>query len=153
MIGGRRSAGRRWVRPVASGAARASPSGSRTGPPADDGGGGEPWSSPCRRSGEGGHAASGTMACVPMLALGKIVGVIHLESTSLNAFDPESVRVVTRVAENVGLAMANARLMKTMEGQAMSDPLTGLRNTRSFDPTSSRSSKRPAVTSSPRAWS
>jgi diguanylate cyclase (GGDEF)-like protein len=30
--------------------------------------------------------------------------------------------------------MANARLMITMEGQAMTDPLTGLRNTRFFDP-------------------
>jgi diguanylate cyclase (GGDEF)-like protein len=30
--------------------------------------------------------------------------------------------------------MANARLMKTMEGQAMSDSLTGLANARFFDP-------------------
>jgi diguanylate cyclase (GGDEF)-like protein len=69
-----------------------------------------------------------------MMALGKIVGVIHLESAAVAAFDPEAIRLVTRVAENVGLAMANARLMNTMEGQAMTDPLTGLRNTRFFDP-------------------
>lgn len=69
-----------------------------------------------------------------MLALGKIVGVIHLESAATDAFDAEAIGLVTRVAENVGLAMANARLMKTMEGQAMSDSLTGLHNTRFFDP-------------------
>lgn len=79
-------------------------------------------------------AAIGAVACVPMLALGKIVGVIHLESTRADAFDSEALPLVTRVAENVGLAMANARLMRTMEGQAMTDPLTGLRNTRFFDP-------------------
>ena len=79
-------------------------------------------------------AAIGTIACVPMLALGKIVGVIHLASMRTASFDPEALRLVTRVAENVGLAMANARLMSTMEGQAMTDPLTGLRNTRFFDP-------------------
>jgi diguanylate cyclase (GGDEF)-like protein len=79
-------------------------------------------------------AAAGTVACLPMLALGKIVGVIHLESNTGQPFAPDAIRLVARVAENVGLAMANARLMSTMEGQAMTDPLTGLRNTRFFDP-------------------
>jgi diguanylate cyclase (GGDEF)-like protein len=79
-------------------------------------------------------AASGTVACLPMLALGKIVGVIHLESNTGEPFAPDAIRLVARVAESVGLAMANARLMSTMEGQAMTDPLTGLRNIRFFDP-------------------
>jgi diguanylate cyclase (GGDEF)-like protein len=79
-------------------------------------------------------SAVGTVACLPMLALGKIVGVIHLASAAAHAFDAESIGLVTRVAETVGLAMANARLMQTMEGQAMSDSLTGLPNTRFFDP-------------------
>jgi diguanylate cyclase (GGDEF)-like protein len=78
--------------------------------------------------------ASGSVACVPMMALGKIVGVIHLASSATQAFGPEVIGLVTRVAESVGLAMANARLMKSMEGQAMSDSLTGLANARFFDP-------------------
>jgi diguanylate cyclase (GGDEF)-like protein len=69
-----------------------------------------------------------------MLALGKIVGVIHLAANATHAFDSDAIALVTRVAETVGLAMANARLMRTMEGQAMSDALNGLRNTRFFDP-------------------
>jgi diguanylate cyclase (GGDEF)-like protein len=81
------------------------------------------------------HATTGgTLACVPMSALGKLVGVIHLEHSRPRAFDPEMIHLVVRVAETVGLAMANARLMKTMEGQAMTDALTGLRNARFFDP-------------------
>lgn len=79
-------------------------------------------------------AKAGTVACVPMSALGKMVGVIHLERPVARTFSPELMRLVTRVAESVGLAMANARLMKTMEGQAMSDALTGLKNARFFDP-------------------
>lgn len=81
------------------------------------------------------HAADrGTVACVPMSALGKMVGVIHIEHAEPRAYTPEAMQLITRVAESVGLAMANARLMKTMEGQAMTDPLTGLRNARFFDP-------------------
>lgn len=79
-------------------------------------------------------ADAGTVACVPMSALGKLVGVIHLEQSQPGAFTPDMMQLIARVAESVGLAMANARLMQTMEGQAMSDALTGLRNARFFDP-------------------
>jgi GAF domain-containing protein/HAMP domain-containing protein len=75
----------------------------------------------------------GSVACVPMPALGTIMGVIHLEREEPGSFDAETVAVVARVAEQVALAIANARLMHTMEGLAMSDPLTGLRNPRYFD--------------------
>lgn len=79
-------------------------------------------------------AEAGTVACVPMSALGALVGVIHLELPETGALNTEVLRLVTRVAETVGLSIANARLMKTMEGQAMTDSLTGLRNARFFDP-------------------
>jgi diguanylate cyclase (GGDEF)-like protein len=79
-------------------------------------------------------AETGSVACVPMSALGELVGVIHIEIAQAGALDAEMLRLVTRVAETVGLSIANARLMKTMEGQAMSDSLTGLRNARFFDP-------------------
>jgi diguanylate cyclase (GGDEF)-like protein len=80
------------------------------------------------------RAASGSVACVPMTALGQAVGVIHLERADVNAFDPETIRLAARIAEQVALAAANARLMRTMEGLAMTDALTGLRNARFFDP-------------------
>jgi diguanylate cyclase (GGDEF)-like protein len=76
---------------------------------------------------------TGSVVCLPMPALGSIVGVIHLERPEPNSFDSDTVQVAARVAEQVALAIANARLMKTMEGLAMTDPLTGLRNARFFD--------------------
>lgn len=80
------------------------------------------------------RAASGSVACVPMTALGQVLGVIHLERADVDAFDPETIRLAARIAEQVALAVANGRLMKTMEGLAMTDALTGLRNARFFDP-------------------
>ena len=76
----------------------------------------------------------GSALCVPMLALGQAVGVIHLERPEPNAFDDDNQRQAARVAEQIALAIANARLMRTMEGLAMTDPLTGLSNARFFDP-------------------
>ena len=79
------------------------------------------------------RADVGTVACLPMPALGSTVGVIHLERAVPNSFDSRDVSSASRTAEQVALAIANARLMKTMEGLANTDPLTGLRNPRFFD--------------------
>ena len=78
-------------------------------------------------------AESGTVVCLPMPALGSIVGVIHLERSEPRSFEAAAVQRATRTAEQVALAIANARLMKTMEGLANTDPLTGLRNARFFE--------------------
>jgi len=75
----------------------------------------------------------GGLACVPLVAMGQVVGVIHLESRPDAPFDQATVEIATRVAEQVAVAIANARLMKTMESLAMTDALTGLRNARFFD--------------------
>lgn len=77
---------------------------------------------------------TGSLLCVPMLALGKVVGVIHVYSDHPGAFGPPELDVVSRVAEQSALALSNARLIKTMEGLAMTDNLTGLYNGRFFDP-------------------
>jgi diguanylate cyclase (GGDEF)-like protein len=78
-------------------------------------------------------AESGTVVCLPMPALGSIVGVIHLERPEPRSFEAAAVQRATRTAEQVALAIANARLMMTMEGLANTDPLTGLRNARFFE--------------------
>jgi diguanylate cyclase (GGDEF)-like protein len=75
---------------------------------------------------------SGTAACVPMMALGQVVGVIHL-AFDHSANSADVVAVVARVAEQIAIALANTRLMKTLEGLAMTDSLTGLHNARFFD--------------------
>ncbi|MCV0404015.1 MAG: diguanylate cyclase [Chloroflexi bacterium] len=77
---------------------------------------------------------SGSLLCVPMVSLNEILGVIHLEREAEDAFDDEDLRSASRVAEHIALAMANLRLVRRMETQAMTDPLTGLANARFFDP-------------------
>ena len=76
----------------------------------------------------------GSLLCVPMLALGETIGVVHLESGETNAFSLDDERQAARVSEQVALAIANARLIKTMESMALTDPLTRLHNARFFDP-------------------
>ncbi|MEO6207445.1 MAG: sensor domain-containing diguanylate cyclase, partial [Candidatus Limnocylindrales bacterium] len=77
---------------------------------------------------------AGSSLCVPMLALGKSIGVIHLTRSENDAFDSPSQQLAARVAEQIALGLANARLIQTMERLAMADPLTGLNNARFFDP-------------------
>lgn len=76
----------------------------------------------------------GSLLCVPMLALGQTIGVVHLEANQPNAFGVDDERQASRVAEQVALAIANARLVRTMESMALTDPLTRLHNARFFDP-------------------
>ena len=76
----------------------------------------------------------GSLLCVPMLALGQTIGVVHLEAAEPNAFGVDDERQAQRVGEQVALAIANARLVRTMESMALTDPLTRLHNARFFDP-------------------
>lgn len=76
---------------------------------------------------------SGHQGCMPMLAMGKVVGVLHLWCPTEVEIDPAAPGNAQRVTEQLGLALANTRLTRTMERLAMTDPLTGLGNARSFD--------------------
>jgi diguanylate cyclase (GGDEF)-like protein len=75
----------------------------------------------------------GSVLCVPLLALGQTIGALHLVR-DVGSFDLDEQRQAGRLAEQVALALSNARLLRTMEGLAMADPLTGLYNMRFFDP-------------------
>ena len=81
---------------------------------------------------------SGSLLCVPMISHNEVIGVVHLERVEEDAFGEEETHAAARIAEQVALAMANLRLMHQMERQAMTDPLTGLANARSFDPVMDR---------------
>jgi diguanylate cyclase (GGDEF)-like protein len=75
----------------------------------------------------------GSVLCIPLLALGQTIGVLHL-ARDAGGFTSDDRGQAGRLAEQVALALANARLLRTMEGLAMADPLTGLYNMRFFDP-------------------
>lgn len=90
----------------------------------------DPWTPACPA-----HAADhGSTICVPMTAGGRVIGVIHLARPEPRSFDEDDQRHASRIAEQVALAVSNARLIRTMEGLALTDGLTGLHNGRFFDP-------------------
>jgi diguanylate cyclase (GGDEF)-like protein len=77
--------------------------------------------------------------CVPMMAQGEALGVLHLRGGPKPAIYPGEDRVpllVSReqlavtVAGHIALALANLRLRETLQTQSIRDPLTGLYNRR-----------------------
>jgi diguanylate cyclase (GGDEF)-like protein/PAS domain S-box-containing protein len=80
---------------------------------------------------------SGPYLCVPMMAQGQALGMLHLvggpeaNAAEGKAEGAEATRkLATAVAEQVALAIANMRLRETLRYQAIRDPLTGLFNRR-----------------------
>ena len=49
---------------------------------------------------------------IPIKVNGKVIGVIDIQSTQLNAFSPEDERVMVSFAEQAGIAFENARLLQ-----------------------------------------
>lgn len=54
---------------------------------------------------------------VPMLARGRLVGIIDLQSTRLNAFSEQDRALLALIASRVGTAIDNARLYRRVERQ------------------------------------
>ncbi len=87
---------------------------------------------------------SGAYVCVPMMALGEPLGVLHLEGSRSHlgqpARTPEPLpeaqqRLAVAVAERIALALANLRLRESLRNQSILDPLTGLFNRRFMEET------------------
>ncbi len=77
--------------------------------------------------------------CVPMVAQGNTIGVLHLEFTSKegnpNQISSESLRdsrqrLAVSVASNLALSLASLQLRETLREQSIRDPLTRLFNRR-----------------------
>ena len=82
-------------------------------------------------SGGGVSPFSGRYMCVPMMAQGETLGILHLQSGS----HPEQLselleRLAVNVSEHVALALANLKLREILRSQSIRDPLTGLFNRR-----------------------
>lgn len=79
------------------------------------------------------HASgvSDTYLCVPILAQGEALGILHIQATEA---DPEMTEAemsfYTTFAAQVGLSVANIRLREALKAQSIRDPLTGLYNRR-----------------------
>ncbi len=69
---------------------------------------------------------------VPMIARGKIIGVLNAESTKMAAFTERDEKLFTILAASAGMAIENARLHKRISDLTMTDDLTGIYNYRYF---------------------
>ncbi|HEV8545975.1 MAG TPA: diguanylate cyclase [Candidatus Limnocylindrales bacterium] len=76
---------------------------------------------------------NGTLACVPLVALGETVGAIHLHWAEVHELSLPLRLAITRVSEHAALSIANRRLLFALRGQANTDGRTGLTNSRAFD--------------------
>lgn len=74
---------------------------------------------------------SNTYLCVPILAQGEALGILHIQATD---GDPEITEAEmsfhATFAAQVGLSVANIRLREALKTQSIKDPLTGLYNRR-----------------------
>ncbi|MEA2483527.1 MAG: hypothetical protein QOC55_1474 [Thermoleophilaceae bacterium] len=76
---------------------------------------------------------TGTLACIPLVALGETVGAAHLHWAASRELSLPLRLAITRVSEHAALSIANRRLVLALRGQANTDGRTGLTNSRSFD--------------------
>jgi diguanylate cyclase (GGDEF)-like protein/PAS domain S-box-containing protein len=85
--------------------------------------------------------------CVPMMAHGEALGIVHLQSGS-SGFRPQDVasdsteQIAVTVAEHIALALANLRLRESLRTQSIRDPLTGLFNRRYMEESLEREFRR-----------
>ena len=79
------------------------------------------------------HAAGvkNTYLCIPILAQGETLGILHFQSTDESPqLDPSELGFKTTFAGQVGLSIANIKLREALRMQSVRDALTGLYNRR-----------------------
>ncbi len=84
--------------------------------------------------------------CVPMMAQGRAIGVLHLRanpgSDQADVFNEDQQRLARRSADYIGMSLTNLRLRDELRSQAIRDPLTGLFNRRYMEETLDREIRR-----------
>lgn len=69
---------------------------------------------------------------LPLLVGGRVVGVLDVESQSVDAFTPSQLETLRLFSTQVALALQRARVFERVRQQARTDSLTGLLNQRAF---------------------
>jgi len=67
---------------------------------------------------------------VPLVARGELIGFLTIDSKQVNAFDESHAKLSQAFANEVAMAIDNARLFKETHRLSITDPLTGLYNRR-----------------------
>jgi diguanylate cyclase (GGDEF)-like protein len=74
----------------------------------------------------------GSLLAVPLVHQGSCVGVLDLYRPAYDAFDDEDIRFLELAAQQVAMAIANARLHEHTVALSLSDALTGVANRRAL---------------------
>jgi diguanylate cyclase (GGDEF)-like protein len=83
--------------------------------------------------------------CIPIMARGEALGVLHLETDEVSMqFTEAQQRLSQAVADTLSLTLANFKLRETLRHQSIRDPLTGLFNRRFLEVSLGRELKRAA---------
>lgn len=83
---------------------------------------------------------SGWTLCVPLMAQGVSLGLLHVNGATGGG--SEDVQVVEAIAEQLSLAMINLQLRESLRVQSLRDPLTGLYNRRYLEENTQRELQR-----------
>ena len=90
---------------------------------------------------------TGQYLCVPMIAQGETIGILHLNHTESQQDEQKlmstlctenKIQLVTTIAEHIAMALSNLKLRETMRQQSIRDILTGLFNRRYMEETLTR---------------
>lgn len=74
-----------------------------------------------------------SIAYVPLLVKGEVIGSLIIASQQSKAYSPEQVHLLERLASQIAMPVENSRLYSKAELRARVDELTGLFNRRHFD--------------------
>ncbi len=90
-----------------------------------------------------GPEAKKATLCVPMMAQGETLGMLHVQDGPRDVPESEQ-RLAATLAEHVGMAVANLRLRERLRIQSIRDSLTGLFNRRYLEESLDRELRRAA---------
>ncbi|MEW6285424.1 MAG: sensor domain-containing diguanylate cyclase [Chloroflexota bacterium] len=75
----------------------------------------------------------GSILGIPLKTEDAVVGVMNLARSNVGGFSPSELRLLSLLADQAAIAIANASLHQMVSRQAYSDTLTGLPNRRALD--------------------
>jgi diguanylate cyclase (GGDEF)-like protein/PAS domain S-box-containing protein len=67
---------------------------------------------------------------VPLIFQERVIGLLAIDSVTPNHFNHENVSLAATFADQVAVALENARIYERVQNQAITDPLTGVYNRR-----------------------
>jgi diguanylate cyclase (GGDEF)-like protein len=86
-----------------------------------------------------------TYLCIPILAQGETLGILHLQTTEETPLlESSDLSIKTTFAGQVGLSIANIKLREALRTQSVRDALTGLYNRRYLEEVLEREVRRAA---------